>query len=152
MHCSTIKIMLHYETICKADLYTSEDLHFSFINLVLQAPNWGKLNKSFLTKTAKSSIWICCYHGNEQKCTNSNWMPKVPHKIWGKVGRFQLLRINYLKDTKEKPHGGPHPPPPPPRKIGVREYFVLINWIQAKKLTCKYMYFTFSIESKVFIN
>ena len=33
------KIMLHYETICKTDLYTSEDLHFSFINLVLQAPN-----------------------------------------------------------------------------------------------------------------
>ena len=33
------KIMLHYETIFKTNLYMSEDLHFSFINLVLQATN-----------------------------------------------------------------------------------------------------------------
>ena len=52
---------------------------------------------------------------SESVPTQTGWQ-KIPHKIWGKVGRFQLLRIDYLKYTKVKPHGG-HCPPLPPRKI-----------------------------------
>ena len=53
--------MLHYETICKTDLYMSEDLHFSFINLVfagtkLKKTKQPKVASEFAVTMATSEI------------------------------------------------------------------------------------------------
>ena len=90
------------------------------INLVLQAPNWEKLDKSFFFKQKQQKVAseFAVTMTTSESVPTETGCQKISHKIWGKVGRFQLLRINYLKDTKEKPHGGAHcPPPPPPPQV-----------------------------------
>ena len=94
---------VHYETIFKTDLYKSENLHFSFTNIVLQAPNWGFFK---LLKQQKVATEFAVTMATSESVPTQTGYQKIPHKIWGKFGRFQLLRINYLKDSKEKLHGG----------------------------------------------
>ena len=65
---------------------------------------------------------------------------KIPYKIWGKVGKFQLLKINYLKDTKEKPRAAIAPPS---GKIGLNIYgrsVALILWLYPQIACCRSLF------------